>query len=109
MTGWFNPDNWLDLVSQVLLIIGGLSMAIVPSIYAAKAHRTGVEVLSETRNGHKVPMRQDLDRAIAAIEAISEDVRGLRRDLLAEEEHRRLQIQDLRSDLDHRTGKHRRI
>jgi hypothetical protein len=35
-------------------------------------------------------------------------VRRLRKDLMAEEDHRRLQISDLRDELDHRTGRHRK-
>ncbi len=53
-------------------------------------------------------MREDLDKAITAISELGHDVRMLRQDLMAEEDHRRLQISDLRDELEHRTGKHRR-
>ena len=93
-----DPENWLD----VLTIIAVALIAAIPTVYAAKAHKTSTEVLHQTRNGHTVPLRADLDRAIAAIEALSHDVRALKTDLMAESDHRRLQISDLRDELDHR-------
>ena len=99
MNGWFNPDNLLDLVSQFLLIIGGLLIAIVPSWFAARAHKTSVAVLSETRNGHSTPMRADLDRVIESIERLSHDVTAIRRDLADEENRRRDHVAELRDEL----------
>lgn len=99
MNGWFNPDGWVDLLSQVLLIVGGVTMAIVPSVYAARAHKTSTEVLSETRNGHKVPMRADLDRVIEAIDRLSHDVTAIRRELADEEDRRRNHVTELREEM----------
>ena len=99
MNGWFDPDSYLDLVSQVLLILGGLSIAIVPSWFAARAHKTSVAVLSETRNGHSTPMRADLDRVIDAIDRLSHDVTAIRRDLSDEEDRRRSHVTELRDEM----------
>lgn len=99
MNGWFNPDNWLDLASQILLILGGLAIAIVPSWFAARAHKTSVAVLSETRNGHSTPMRADLDRVIDAIDRLSHDVTAIRRDLADEEDRRRSHVTELRDEM----------
>lgn len=104
MNGWFNPDNWLDLVSQVLLIIGGISIAVVPSWFAARTHQS---LKSETKvireqlvNGHTTYLRQDVDRALTAIEQLTHEVVSLRRDLALEQDSRRSQIDDLRGDVD---------
>jgi hypothetical protein len=101
VNGWFNPDNALDLFSQALLILGGLAIAIVPSWFASKAHKTSQAILSETRNGHNpsVPMRADLDRVIESIERLSHDVSAIRRDLADEENRRRDHVTELRDEL----------
>ena len=99
MNGWFNPDGWLDIISQVLLVVGGLGIAIVPSWFAARAHKTSQAVLSETRNGHATPMRADLDRVIESIERLSHDVTAIRRDLADEETRRRDHVAELRDEL----------
>jgi hypothetical protein len=100
MNGWFNPDNALDLISQLLLIIGGLAIAVTPSVIAARSHKSIARVENSVSNGHSVPLRQDLDKAILAIEALAHDVHGLRKDLAMEEDRRRVQIQDLATDVD---------
>jgi hypothetical protein len=105
MTGWFNPDGWVDLVSQILLIVGGLAIAIVPSWIAARSHRSITRVESQVANGHTTPMRADLDRAILAIEALAHDVTGLRRDLADEENRRRDHIAELRDEVNRKLGR----
>lgn len=110
MNGWFNPDGWVDLLSQILLIAGALSIAVVPSWFAARNHRSIRDIKDQVVNGHAdTNLRNDLDRAIAAINDLGNEVRGLRTDLLNESHHRRTQISDLAEELDHRTGKRRRL
>lgn len=103
MNGWFNPDNWLDLVSQLLLIVGALGIAIVPSWFAARTHgalKTETKVIREQLvNGHATFLRQDLDRALAAIEHLAHEIALLRKDLSVEQDSRRAQIEDLRGDV----------
>ena len=100
MNGWFNPDSWMDIVSQLLLLIGALGIAIVPSWYST--HRALKKVTDQVVNGHagKPPLREDIDRCLAAIEALAHDVSALRADLHAERDSRRSQVDDLRSDVD---------
>jgi len=100
-----DPENWMD----VLTILAVALIAAVPSWLAHKNHKVVKDIKDQVVNGHENPMRFDLDRAIAAIDALGEDVRRLRKDLMAEEDHRRLQISDLRDELDHRTGRHRQL
>jgi hypothetical protein len=101
-----NPDNWMD----VFTIIAVALIAAVPSWLAHKNHKVVKEIQGQVVNGHaETNLRNDVDRAIAAIDDLAQDVRNLRTDLLAEEQHRRIQIADLRQELDHRTGKHRRL
>lgn len=102
MNGWFNPDSWMDIVSQFLLMMGALGIAILPSWYST--HKSLKRVTDQVVNGHggagTPNLREDLDRAIAAIEALGTDVRALRQDLHAERQARTSQVDDLRSDVD---------
>lgn len=101
----YNPDGWLD--GAILLALALITA--VPSWMAHRNHKLAQDIKAQVVNGHKdaPPMRADLDRAIAAIDALANDVRLLRRDLMAEEEHRRVQINDLRAEVQHRTkGRH---
>ncbi len=96
MTTIPNVDSWMDVITILLAV----AMMSVPSWFAIRAHKTSEAVLTQTKNGHTVPMREDLDRAISAIEALANDVRSLRADVANEENRRRTQIQDLASDVD---------
>lgn len=96
----FNPDSWMDVftILSVALIAG------VPSWLAARTHRS---VKTETKvirdqlvNGHTTFLREDLDKALAAIEALGHDIQGLRADLHAERQARTSQVDDLRHDVD---------
>ena len=100
MNGWFNPDSWMDVVSQLLLLTGAIAVAIVPSWYST--HKSLKKVTDQVVNGHagKPPLREDLDRAIAAIEALGQDISALRADLHEERSSRKAQVEDLRSDVD---------
>lgn len=104
MNGWFNPENWLDIVSQILLVVGGLGIAVVPSWFAARTHgalKTETKVIRDQLvNGHTTYLRQDVDRALAAIETLTHEIVNLRRDLSLEQDSRRSQIDDLRGDVD---------
>jgi hypothetical protein len=98
-----NPDNWMD----VFTILAVALIAAVPSWLAHRNHKVVRDIKDQVVNGHEKPMRFDLDRISEAVENVAEDVRRLRKDLMDEEKHRRLQISDLREELDHRTGRHR--
>jgi hypothetical protein len=110
VNGWFNPDSWMDIVSQFLLTIGAIAIAILPSWYSTQ--KTLKKVTDQVVNGHggvgKPNLREDLDRVIAAVEALGTDIHGLRKDLHSERQARTSQVEDLRSDVDRiRTAKDR--
>jgi outer membrane murein-binding lipoprotein Lpp len=102
MNGWFDPDTWMDVVSQFLLMIGAIGIAILPSWYST--HKSLKKVTDQVVNGHgglnQPNLRQDVDRAIAAIEALGADIHALRKDLHTERQARTSQVDDLRSDVD---------
>lgn len=106
MESWFNPDSWMDVADHLLLIIGATATAAVPSWFAARNHKEISSVKDQVVNGHKSPMRDDLDRVLARLEELSSflaevgrGVSGLRSDLNDEEIRRRENIRELRSDM----------
>jgi predicted nucleic acid-binding Zn-ribbon protein len=108
MNGWFNPDSWMDVWSQFLLILGALSIAIAPSWFSArKTHKDLRDVKDQVKNGHtNTNLRDDLDRVLERLEELSRHVteisRGfsaLKSELIDEEIHRRESVKELRSDL----------
>jgi len=111
MNGWFNPDNWMDVFDHILLIIGAVVIAVVPGWYAAKSHRAIKDVKEQVVNGHKVPMRFDLDRVLERLEElfntvsdVARGVHGLRADLSDEEARRRENVRELRTDIERNRG-----
>jgi hypothetical protein len=108
MTEFYNPDSWMDLVDHLWIGVVFILIAGVPTWISARNHKKLGEIKDQVVNGHEQPMRFDLDRAIDAIETLSHDVRGLRKDLMAEQDWSRVQFGNIRDDLDNRTGKHRR-
>jgi predicted RNase H-like nuclease (RuvC/YqgF family) len=108
MNGWFNPDSWMDVWSQLLLIVGALSIAIAPSWVAArKTHRDLRDVKDQVKNGHtNTNLRDDVDRVLARLEELSRHVTemargfsGLKSELIDEEIRRRESVKELRVDL----------
>ena len=113
MNGWFNPDGWLDLASQFLLIIGGLAIATIPTwLVAARSHKGVQRIEAQVINGHAgaPPLRADLDRVIAAIDRLANDVTAIRRDLADEESRRRDHVAELREEVQRRISEiHRKL
>lgn len=112
---WGEVDNLLDFIDHVWVGLVLIACATIPSIFAARNHRGIKAVLGNVQNGHNTPMREDLDRAIIAIEKLSCDVRslsddvvGLRQDLLTERDSRRAQVDDLRNDVDRLSYRHKK-
>lgn len=107
---WSDANNWLDIIDHLWIGLVAIMAAAIPSALAALNHRSIREIKSQVVNSHpETNLRDDLDRAIQAIEDLGHDVRTLRRDLMAEEEHRRIQIGDLRDELDAQRGKRRHL
>ena len=98
-----NPDSWMDVATILLVAL----IAAVPSWLALRSHKavqsqaeSVKSIEAQVINGHgDKPMRADLDRVIVSLEALGEDVRGLRLDLAEEEQSRRGHVSELRSDL----------
>jgi hypothetical protein len=102
MTWPADASNLLDVLDHFLVIFGAIILAAVPSWFAARNHKSiqevkaqGVSTLAQVQNAHSSNLRDDLDRAINAVEQLSHDFRGLRTDLAAEEDRRRIQVADL--------------
>jgi hypothetical protein len=106
---WTDASNLLDILDHIWIGLVVISAAAIPSWLAARNHRSIRDIKDQVVNSHpETNLRDDLDRAINAIEQLSHDVRTLRGDLMLEEDRRRVQIGDLRDELEHRTTKHRR-
>lgn len=97
-----DASNWLDVFDHFVVVIGAILLAAVPSFFAARNHKGIKEVQNQVKNAHTTNLRDDLDRAINAVESLGTDVRGLRQDLVMEEERRRRQISELRDDVERR-------
>lgn len=123
---WYDAQNWLDLVDHAWYGLVLIAVAAVPAYFARKNHeaiqtinrkadthheaiqtvnRKTDTLVGNVQNGHTEPLRADVDRAIAGIEALSHDVRGLRQDMAATDDLRRQQITELRSEIEHRAGR----
>jgi len=86
-----NPDNWMD----VFTILAATAMVAIPSWFAHRNHKDLKEVVYQTKNQHDTNLRDDVDRAIDAIEKLGHDFRGMRQDLAAEENRRRSEVAEL--------------
>lgn len=114
MNGWFNPDSWMDVLDHLLLVLGAISVAAIPSWFAARNHKEIKDVKNQVVNGHKEPLRFDLDRVLQRLDdltsfvtEVGRGVTGLRSDLADEESRRREGVRELRSDIDrHRSEFH---
>lgn len=126
--------NWLDVIDHGIVVLGAVIVAMVPGWLTLRNHRAiktvdakADTIKSQIVNGHEQDpeapkLRDDLDGLKAAMarwepvlgmvnelregmEALSHQMRSFRADLMAEEDRRRIQISDLRQEIDHRTGK----
>ena len=111
---WYDVQDWLDLIDHLWYGIVLIAVAAVPAYFAARNHKAIQTVnqkadtlVGNVQNGHTVPLRADLDRVIAAVDDLTHDVRGLRQDLMAEEDRRRQVARDV-ADLENRIGRHRK-
>lgn len=100
-------DSWLDIVGNLWIGIVLIVVAAVPSILSARSHKGIKSIQHQVVNGHKDPLRADLDKAYRAIEEVafkldnvSHGLNNLRDELLHEESRRRASVQELRDDFD---------
>jgi len=97
-----NPDNWMD----VFTILAATAMVAIPSWFAHRNHKDLKEVVYQTKNQHDTNLRDDVDRAINAIEKLGQDFRGMRQDLAAEENRRRSEVAELERRLTAMSRRH---
>jgi len=113
ITEWPNPENWMDILDHVLVALFMLAIAVVPSWISIRGNKGIKAIKDQVVNGHTSALRDDLDKALQAIailgddlanfrHAITKDVSHLRRELSDEEERRRSNISDIRSEYDRR-------
>ena len=112
MNEFINIDSWMDVVDHLWIGVVLITVTAIPAWFSNRNHKAIKSVgqkadtlVGSVQNSHTVPMRDDLDRAISAIESLGHDVRGLRQDVASLDDVRRQQIADLRSDLEHRIGR----
>lgn len=117
---WPDANGWIDIVDHSILAVFMLLIAVVPAIIAARNTRGIRTIQQNVVNGHTKPMREDLDRAIAAIElltkdvsnfrqAISSEVFSLRQEVTTEEARRRSNIDEVRADTERKFLELRRL
>jgi uncharacterized protein YlxW (UPF0749 family) len=85
---------------DVVTILAATAMVAIPSWFAHRNHKDLKEVVYQTKNNHDTNLRDDIDRAIRAVEQLGHDVRGIRTDLAAEEDRRRTQVAELEDRLE---------
>jgi hypothetical protein len=103
-----NVDSWLDIIANLWVGMVVLGLAIIPGTMAARKNHKGIkEIRDQVVNGHAdaPPLRTDLDRVIASLDALAKDVTGLRRDLDDSENRRRDQIAELRDEVNRKLGR----
>lgn len=96
----FNPDSWMD----VFTILAVSAMVAIPSWFAARNHKGITKLDKSISNGHKSPLREDVDEIRSTLNEIRGDVHGLRRDLADEATRRRDHIEELRSEVNRKLG-----
>lgn len=97
---WSDAQNWLDILDHLLIGVVAILVAAIPSYFAHRNSKGIQKIQDQVVNGHKSPMRSDLDKAISAIESLANDITALRRDLADEEERRYRNINELREEVD---------
>lgn len=117
-----DPDSWIDILDHIIIGVFLLLIAAVPTWLSLRSGKGIKEIKDQVVNGHAAQpnLREDIDRAIKAIEhltrdvaqfrsAITEEVSHLRRELTDEGDRRRNGIAEVRADAERRYSelKHR--
>ena len=103
-----NVDSWMDIIANLWIGSVVMALAVIPGYMAARKNHRGIQdIKNQVVNGHadSPPLRTDLDRVIASLDALAKDVTGLRRDIADEENRRRDQIAELRDEVDRKLGR----
>lgn len=90
---WYDPEGWVDLVDHAWYGLVLIAVAGVPAWIAARTHRAIQQVKEQVVNGHRTPMRADMDLMRDDIAGMRDEMRGgfaaLRGDLTEERATRR--------------------
>jgi len=101
-----NVDSWLDIVANLWIGLVVLALAVIPGYMAARKNHKGIiQIRDSVVNGHAdQPLRTDLDRVLASLDALAHDVRNLRHDISEEQQLRREVIAEMRDDFNRKLG-----
>jgi len=111
VNNWTDVENLLDLIDHIWIGLVLIAVAAIPAFFSARNHSGIKKIQDQVVNGHKEPLRNDLDKVIKALSDTSEKVdniamglNGLREELFLEEGRRRSNIKELREDIDRKFG-----
>lgn len=101
---WTDVKDLWDIIDHIWIGLVVIAAAAIPSVLAARNHKSLGEIKGQVVNGHKdsPPLRADIDRVIQAVDDLTEDVRTLRQEIMAVDERRRVQVAGIYDELDHR-------
>lgn len=109
MSDFANIDGWMDIIDHIWVGFVLITVAAVPSIISAKNHRGIKRIQDQVVNGHKDPLRSDVDKLMKTlsetsdkVDSISHGLTSMREELIQEESRRRASISELRDDFDRR-------
>lgn len=102
----FNDFNsWFDIIGNLWIGFVAIIVAGVPGYFSLRQHIKSIQ--HQVVNGHKEPLRMDLDKVINSlndmgqkVDSISHGLHSMREELLHEESRRRTSVQELRDDFD---------
>lgn len=104
---WYDPSGWLDLLDHAWYGIVLIAVAGVPAWIAARNHRA-IQEVSASVNNRPTTIREDLDVIREDIVGMRTEMRGgfsgVRADIAEERNARRAADDELRSEIENRTG-----
>lgn len=97
---WTDVQNWLDIIDHIWIGLVLVAVAGIPSWISAKNGKGIQKIQDQVVNGHKSPMRSDLDKVIESLEKMSHSLHVIKEELASEEHRRKQSIMELREELD---------
>jgi hypothetical protein len=111
VTNFADINSWMDVIGNFWVGLVLIAVAVIPAFISAKNHSGIKKIQDQVVNGHKEPLRNDLDKVIKALSETADKVdnialglNGLREELFLEEGRRRSNIKELREDIDRKFG-----
>ena len=94
LTNLANPDDWMDVVDHIIIGLFMLLIAAIPTWLTVRSNKGIKDIKNQVVNGHSTALREDLDRAIKAIENVGNDLASFRRIISEEVSHLRSELVD---------------